>query len=571
MAAESNAGTASNASTSSRPWLKNYQPGVPADIDIPADSLPEMLAASARRFGRRTALDFFGAATSYRELGDQVERAAEGLRRLGVGPGHRVALILPNCPQHVVAFYAVLRLGAVVVEHNPLYTERELRHQFEDHGATVAIVWNNVVEKIQGFPRDIAVDTIVSVDIVRAMPRSKRLALRLPVPKARSARKALTAVVRDTMPWQKLLRNKPLRRDYPQPGVEDLAAIQYTSGTTGHPKGAMLTHLNLRANAEQGRAWMHGAREGKEVMYAVLPMFHAFGMTLHLTFGILAGARIVLFPKFDVDLVLAAAKKHPPTIFCAVPPIYERTAREARKRGVDISSVRFAISGAMNLTQETVDLWESTAGGLLVEGYGMTEASPVALGNPFVDTRRNGSIGVPFPSTDMRVVDPEHPANDVEPGQPGELLIRGPQVFRGYWGKPEETAATLLDGGWLRTGDIVTVGPDHNATIVDRKKELIITGGFNVSPSEVEDALRSHPDVVEAAAVGLPRAAGGEDVTAAVVLRPQATIDEAAWREYCRGRLAAYKVPRRIVPVDELPKSMLGKVLRKKVREQLSR
>ncbi|WP_262106950.1 long-chain-fatty-acid--CoA ligase [Arthrobacter sp. Marseille-P9274] len=567
-AVESNEGTAS---TATRPWLKNYQPGVPADIETPADSLPEMLAASARRFGRKTALDFFGAATSYRELGDQVERAAEGLRRLGVGPGHRVALILPNCPQHVVAFYAVLRLGAVVVEHNPLYTERELRHQFEDHGATVAIVWNNVVEKIQGFPRDIAVDTIVSVDIIRAMPRSKRLALKLPVPKARNARKALTAVVRHTVPWEKLLRNKPLPRAYPQPRVGDLAAIQYTSGTTGHPKGAMLTHLNLRANAEQGRVWMHGAREGKEVMYAVLPMFHAFGMTLHLTFGILAGSRIVLFPKFDVDLVLAAAKKHPPTIFCAVPPIYDRTATEARKRGVDISSVRFAISGAMNLTQETVDLWESTAGGLLVEGYGMTETSPVALGNPFADTRRNGTIGVPFPSTEMRVVDPEHPGNDVEPGQPGELLIRGPQVFQGYWGKPEETAATLLDGGWLRTGDIVTVDADHNATIVDRKKELIITGGFNVSPSEVEDALRSHPDVIEAAAVGLPRAAGGEDVTAAVVLRPQATIDEGALREYCRGRLAAYKVPRRIVPVDELPKSMLGKVLRKKVREQLSR
>ena len=567
-AVESNEGTPT---TATRPWLKNYQPGVPAEIETPADSLPEMLAASARRFGRKTALDFFGAATSYRELGDQVERAAEGLRRLGVGPGHRVALILPNCPQHVVAFYAVLRLGAVVVEHNPLYTERELRHQFEDHGATVAIVWNNVVEKIQGFPRDIAVDTIVSVDIVRAMPRSKRLALRVPVPKARNARKAMTAVVRHTVPWEKLLRNKPLPRAYRQPRVGDLAAIQYTSGTTGHPKGAMLTHLNLRANAEQGRAWMHGARAGKEVMYAVLPMFHAFGMTLHLTFGILAGSRIVLFPKFDVDLVLAAAKKHPPTIFCAVPPIYDRTATEARKRGVDISSVRFAISGAMNLTQETVDLWESTAGGLLVEGYGMTEASPVALGNPFADTRRNGTIGVPFPSTEMRVVDPEHPGNDVEPGQPGELLIRGPQVFQGYWGKPEETAATLLDGGWLRTGDIVTVDPDHNATIVDRKKELIITGGFNVSPSEVEDALRSHPDVVEAAAVGLSRAAGGEDVTAAVVLRPQATIDEGALCEYCRGRLAAYKVPRRIVPMDELPKSMLGKVLRKKVREQLSR
>ena len=557
-----------------RPWLQNYQPGVPAEIEFPTESLSHMAADSVRRFRKKTALDFFGATTSYRELGEQIDRAAEGLRRQGVGPGHRVALILPNCPQHVVAFYAVLRLGAVVVEHNPLYTERELRHQFEDHGATVAIAWNNVVAKIQDFPADIAVKTIISVDLTRAMPRSKRLALKLPVPAARAARKALTTKVRNTVPWEKLLQARPLRKSHPRPQVTDLAAIQYTSGTTGHPKGAMLTHLNLRANAEQGRAWMHGVDEGKEVMYAVLPMFHAFGMTLHLTFGILTGSRVVIFPKFDVDLVLAAAKKHPPTIFCAVPPIYERTANEAKKRGVDLSRVRFAISGAMNLPQSTVDLWEGTAGGLLVEGYGMTESSPVAMGNPFGPNRRNGTIGVPFPNTDMRVVDSENPTHDVDPGQPGELLIRGPQVFRGYWGKPEESAATLLDGGWLRTGDIVTVDEQHNARIVDRVKDLIITGGFNVSPTEVEDALRSHPEVVDAAVVGLPRAEGGEDVTAAVVLRPGVTLDDAGekdMRDYCRGRLAAYKVPRRIVAVAELPKSMLGKVLRKQVKEQLTR
>lgn len=555
-----------------RPWLQNYQSGVPAEIEIPTESLSHMLEDSVRRFRKKTALDFFGASTSFQELGRQVDRAAEGLRRLGVGPGSRVALILPNCPQHVVAFYAVLRLGAVVVEHNPLYTERELRHQFEDHGATVAIVWNNMVAKVQAFPADLAVKTIVSVDLTRAMPRAKRLALRLPIPAARKSRTALTAPVKNTVSWEKLLESKPLKQDFPRPAVTDLAAIQYTSGTTGSPKGAMLTHLNLRANAEQGRAWMHGAAEGKEVMYAVLPMFHAFGMTLYLTFGVLTGSRVVLFPKFDVDLVLSAAKKTPPTIFCAVPPIYERTANEARKRGVDLGSVRFAISGAMNLPQATVDLWEDTAGGLLVEGYGMTETSPVAMGNPFAPTRRNGTIGVPFPSTEMRVVDPDHPDQDVEPGQPGELLIRGPQVFQGYWGKPEETAAVLLDGGWVRTGDIVTVDAEHNARIVDRVKELIITGGFNVSPSEVEEALRSHPDVMEAAVVGLPRAEGGEEVTAAVVLRPEGdlTLREQEMRDFCRGRLAAYKVPRRIVAVPELPKSMLGKVLRKQVKEQLA-
>ncbi len=555
-----------------RPWLQNYQSGVPAEIEIPTESLSHMLDDSVRRFGKQTALDFFGASTSYQELGRQIDRAAEGLRRLGVGPGSRVALILPNCPQHVVAFYAVLRLGAVVVEHNPLYTERELRHQFEDHGATVAVVWNNVVAKVQAFPVDLAVKTIVSVDLTRAMPRAKRLALRLPVPAARKSRKALTAPVKNTISWEKLLKSKPLKQGFPRPEVTDLAAIQYTSGTTGHPKGAMLTHRNLRANAEQGRAWMHGVAEGKEVMYAVLPMFHAFGMTLYLTFGVLTGSRVVLFPKFDVDLVLSAAKKIPPTIYCAVPPIYERTANEARKRGVSLSSVRFAISGAMNLPQATVDLWEDTAGGLLVEGYGMTETSPVAMGNPFASTRRNGTIGVPFPSTEMRVVDPDNPSRDVEPGQPGELLIRGPQVFQGYWGKPEETAAVLLDGGWVRTGDIVTVDGQHNARIVDRVKELIITGGFNVSPSEVEDALRSHPDVVDAAAVGIPRAEGGEEVTAAVVLRQEGdlTLREQEMRDYCRGRLAAYKVPRRIIAVQELPKSMLGKVLRKQVKEQLA-
>ncbi|MDN3903420.1 long-chain-fatty-acid--CoA ligase [Arthrobacter sp. YD2] len=550
-------------------WVKNYQNGVPAQIDLPTESLTAMMEDAVDRFGSKVALEFFGAETTYKELGDRINRAAEGLRRLGVRKGHRVAVILPNCPQYLIAFYAVLRLGAVVVGHNPLYTERELRHQFENHGAKVAIVWDKVVEKVQDFPDDVAVDTIVAVNITKAMPRLKRMALTLPLPSVRRTRQGLTAKTENTLAWEELLDTAPLAKDHPRPKVTDLAALQYTSGTTGVPKGVMLTHFNLRSNALQGKAWMHGAQEGKEVIYGVLPMFHAFGLTLYLTFSVLTGSRLVLFPKFDVDLVMTAAKKSKPTVFCAVPPIYEKTALESKKRGVDLSTIRYAISGAMTLPAATVQLWEEVSGGLLVEGYGLTESSPVALGNPFAPSRRNGTIGVPFPSTEMRVVDPEAPENDVDPGTPGELLIRGPQVFAGYWNNPEGSAEVLLDGGWLRTGDIVTVDEDGFVKVVDRRKELIITGGFNVSPTEVEEVLRTHQLILDAAVVGLPRADGGEQVVAAVVLQEGAELDEAALRAYCRERLTPYKVPRKILAIEELPKSMLGKVLRRQVRDSL--
>ena len=551
-------------------WVKNYQPGVPATIELPTESLTAMVEDAVARFGPKVALEFFGAETTYTQLGEKIDRAAEGLRRLGVGRGHRVAIVLPNCPQYLIAFYAVLRLGAVVVGHNPLYTERELRHQFENHGAQVAIVWDKAVEKIQGFPDDIAVKTIIAVDITKAMPRMKRMALSLPLPKLRRTRAGLTTKTENTMSWEKLLSAPRIDSAHPRPSVNDLAALQYTSGTTGIPKGVMLTHYNLRSNALQGQAWMHGAEEGKEVIFGVLPMFHAFGLTLYLTFAMLTGSRLVLFPKFDVDLVLTAAKKSRPTVFCAVPPIYEKTALESKKRGIDLSTIRFAISGAMTLPAATVKLWEEVSGGLLVEGYGLTESSPVALGNPFAESRRNGTIGVPFPSTEMRVADPEHPENDVPAGERGELLIRGPQVFAGYWNNAEDTEQVLLDGGWLRTGDIVTVDADGFVKVVDRRKELIITGGFNVSPSEVEEVLRSNQDIADVAVVGLPRADGGEQVVAAVVLQPGTELDEAGLRAWCRERLTPYKVPRRIFAVDELPKSMLGKVLRREVRALLT-
>ncbi|WP_334152139.1 long-chain-fatty-acid--CoA ligase [Microbacterium sp.] len=555
----------------SRPWLSSYAEGVPAEIDEPTQTLPEMLAASVHAYGTRPALEFFGAVTTYRELGAQIERAAEGLRRLGVGSGDRVALVLPNSPQHVVAFYATLRLGAIVVEHNPLYTARELRHQFEDHGASVAVVWDKIADTVAGFPADLKVEHIVSVDITAAMPLSKRMLLRLPVPKARESRAKLTTTpkARHLVAWKTLIDHRRISRRVPGPTLSDTALLQYTSGTTGVPKGAILTHANLRANAMQGRAWVPGLVDGEETFYGVLPLFHAYGMTLCLTFAMSIGAKLVLFPTFDLGLVTAAAKSSPPTFLPAVPPIYDQLARAAARGTIDLSTVRFAISGAMSLPVATVQRWEEATGGLLVEGYGMTESSPVALGNPIGRTRRPGTVGVPFPSTEIRVVDPADTDVDVPAGERGELLIRGPQVFQGYWGRRGETADVLLADGWLRSGDIAEVSTDGFVTIVDRLKELIITGGFNVSPSEVEDALEAHPDVVAAAVVGLPRSSGGEEVAAAVVLREGAVLDAGALRDFCRTRLTPYKVPKRITAVDDLPRSLIGKVLRRQVREQL--
>jgi long-chain acyl-CoA synthetase len=554
-----------------RPWLSTYAHGVPADIAPPTQTLTDMMLTSVSTFGRRVALDYFGATTTYRELGEAISRVANGLRRRGIGRGDRVALVLPNGPEHVIAFYAILRLGAIVVEHNPLYTERELRHQFEDHGATVVIAWDKVAGTLLDFPADLGITTVVSVDITRGMPWSKRAALRLPVARARSSRAALTAArtIKGTLAWSDLAEAGRLPRSHPKPTLDDIAVLQYTSGTTGSPKGAILTHRNLRANAAQGRAWVPGLRPGREVVYAVLPMFHAYGLTLCLTFAMSIGARLVLFPKFEPSLVLAAMRTAPATFLPAVPPIYDRLVRAAAEKNVSLRSIRFAISGAMSLPVDTVSRWEEATGGLLIEGYGMTETSPVAIGNPMGPTRRPGAVGVPFPSTEIRVVNPDDPSQDRGVNEEGELLIRGPQVFQGYWNRPDDTRDSLLPGGWLRTGDLVRVDESGFVTIVDRRKELIITGGFNVAPTEVEEALVSHPSVAEAAVVGWPNPGGDETVVAAVVLAPGASLDVTALREHAKGRLAAYKVPKRFEVVDTLPRSLIGKILRREVRAAL--
>lgn len=560
-----------------RPWLRAYAPGVPADLEPPDEPLTAALERAASAHPSRVALDFMGAVTTYDMLWRRVQHAAEALREIGVRKGDRVALVLPNCATHVVAFYAVLRLGAIVVEHNPTYSTDELAHQLADSGATTAVVWEVAAAAVLAAQPRTQVRTVVAVDLTRDLPAAKRGALHLPVPAARKLRSTMRAPLPPgarVLRWHRIVAAaRALPADHPGPTGEDIALLQYTGGTTGVPKGAILRHRNLVANAAQGAAWTQH-REAEETIAAALPFFHAFGMMLCLTYAIRIAATVVIFPKFDVDQVLAAQRRRPLTFFPGVPPMFERLAAAARTQGVDLTSCRQAISGAMSLPAETARAWEHVTGGILVEGYGLTETSPVILGNPMSPDRRPGSLGVPFPSSLMRVVDPDDPTREVPPGERGELLLAGPQVFDGYWQQPAETAAVLveLDGRtWLRTGDIVVVEDAGFVRLVDRIKEVIITGGYNVYPSQVEDLLRQMPEIDDVAVVGVPGGGDlGEKVVAAIVLAEGVTkIELSAVRAWSEQRLARYAHPRDLVIVPELPRSQIGKVLRRVVREQI--
>ncbi len=549
-------------------WADSYAPGVPLHLDHGDTTVLDLLTSAAQNYPDRPALDFLGRGSTYAEVADEVRHVAGGLHALGVRPGDNVALVMPNCPQNVIAFFAVLRLGAAVVEHNPLYTAAELRHPFVDHGARVAIVWDKTVPVIEELRAGSALEHVVAVDMTTRLPWGKRVALRLPIAKARAARDQLTSPAPQVMQWAELASAAPLDESHPRPDKDDVALLLYTSGTTGVPKGVPLLHRNLVANVAQGRAWVPGLEEGKESFLVALPLFHAYGVTVSVLLGVALAAKLVLLPKPDTGLIMEAIVREVPSFVPAVPPLYQRIVDEAERRKVSIKGIRYALSGAMPLPAALVERWEAATGGLLVEGYGLTETSPVIVGNPMTTARRPGAIGVPFPDVQIRIADSSDLDHDVAQGESGELLVRGPQVFSGYRGLPEETAAAFHDG-WFRTGDVVTMSPDGFLTIVDRIKEIIITGGFNVYPSEVEAVLRTHPGVVDAAVVGLPHKHGGEEVVAAVVLVDGAAVQPDELRTHTRQGLTAYKVPRRVVFMAELPTNAMGKVLRREVARQL--
>ena len=556
-----------------RNWHRFYAAGVPHRISIPNIPVTGLLDEAAKAHGRRTALVFFGRRTSYRSLQSAVDRFAGGLSALGVRRGERVALVLPNCPQYVIAFYAVLRLGAIAVPTNPLYTGTELAHQLKDSGAVVAVVYDGAFATLDAVRAQTELREIVTASLGDALPLHSRLLLRLPTTRARALRARLSPGIpagAASVPFARVARGSRAAAQGAGPVSPRtaVAVLQYTGGTTGTPKGAMLTHRNLVANAYQVRAWYPQLKQGRETLLGTLPMFHVYGMTMCLTVASLAGARTVLLPTFDVDLVIGALRRWHPTLFPGVPPMYQALMAQGKARLRGLRSVRYCISGAMRLEPETVDAFQELTGARLVEGYGLSEASPVVLANPLNANARPGTVGIPLPNTEVRVVDEEDPTAEKPAGEAGELLVRGPQVFAGYWHERDDSARMLHDG-WLFTGDIAVMSPDGYVTVIDRKRDVIIASGFSVFPSEIEEVLLAHPSVADAAVVGVPDAYRGETVKACVIVRQGCGLTERALISYCAERLTGYKVPKIVeFRVDPLPRNMLGKVLRRVLRHE---
>jgi long-chain acyl-CoA synthetase len=548
------------------PWLDNYPPGVPEHVQLPRASLADLLEDAARDFPHAPALHFEGRTTSYAQLAEQARRFAGVLAGLGVGRGTRVGLILPNCPQAVVALFGALRLGATVVQNNPLYTERELGHQLSDAGVEVVVCLDLFYDRVKALRPHTRIREVIVTSVLDELPGLKRLV----APYTRKGKAASANIGKDesVRRWRELLGSASTIPEQAEIDPDrDLALLQYTGGTTGVSKGVMLSHANLRANVEQVRAWFPDADPGREVMMGVLPFFHVYGLTVCLLLGLRLGAALVCLPRFDLGHVLAAVDKYRPTLFPGVPTMYVAINDAVEKGGHDLSSIKACLSGAAPLPLEVAERFERFSGGRLVEGYGLSESSPVAIANPIYGKRKAGTIGMPIPDTLAKVVDPSDLDRTMPPGEPGELALAGPQVMQGYWNRADETALVLRDG-WLLTGDMATMDEEGYFTIVDRKKDLIIAGGYNVYPREVEEILYEHPKILEVAVAGVPDSYRGEVVKAYVVLRSGEQAEPEEIREFAKARLAAYKVPREVEFRDELPKTLVGKVLRRALVEE---
>jgi long-chain acyl-CoA synthetase len=556
-----------------RPWLASYPPDVPADFDFPSVLLTRLLDDAAESFPGNVAVTADDTALTYAELREQIDRLAGGLAGLGIAPGDRVAVLLPNCVQHVVAFFAVLRIGAIVVHGNPVAAPDELRAQLVDSAPAAVICLDRAADTVLGLRDAAGYRCVIVTSLLDYRPAREKLRLRLPTPAARAARRRLVAEVprdADVYRMTALMRGSAPVPQAPGDG-SDVAVLQYTGGTTGESKAAMLTHANLVANAHQTRLWLPDATSGAETTLTVLPLFHVYGLTMCLLTTVLLAGRLVLVPRFDVDLVLDTIERERPTLFPGVPPIYHALSDALRAQRRDLSSLRTCISGAMRLPPEVQRRFEQFSGARLVEGYGTTESSPATHCNPVDGPRRPGSIGIPLPGTLARVVDADDPTRVLPPGETGELVVKGPQVFGGYWGRAADEQV-LLEDGWLLTGDLAVMEADGWFRIVDRKKDLIIAGGFNIYPTEVEEVLAGLPGVAASCVIGLPDRYRGETVKVFVVAERGAALTEDAVREHCAASLSAYKVPKLVEFRDELPRSAVGKALRRiLLAEELAR
>ncbi len=546
-------------------WHRFYDKGVTFEVDPPKDPLPVHLERAARDFPQLTATEFIGARLTYRQLADQVSRFAASLSQLGVKPGDRVAIMLPNCPQTIIAYYAVLSIGAVVVMTNPMYVEREMIHQFNDSGAKVLIGLDHLFPRIAKVWKETPVEKLVITSIRDYLPfplnllypfKAKKQKLNMKIPYGGSIHS-----------FKRLVEDSPGNPPRPETDMGDVAALQYTGGTTGVAKGVMLTHNNLVVNVAQVSLWLPALEQGKERFLCVLPFFHVFGMSTAMNWPICIGATMTLLPRFEIKDFLKTIAKTRPTIALLVPTIFAAMVNYPEISKYDISSINYVVSGSAPLPVEIMNRFEQLTGSVILEGYGLTESSPVTHVNPVKSKRKAGSIGIALPSTDVRIMDLETGTKEQQVGQPGELVIKGPQVMKGYWNMPEETAGTLKDG-WLYTGDIAYMDEDGYVFIVDRKKDMIIAGGFNIYPRDIDEVLYEHPKIADAVSIGVPDEYRGETVKVFVVVKPGEMLTEEEVIAHCEERLASYKVPRLVEFRDQLPKTMVGKVLRKELRAE---
>ena len=551
-----------------RVWHRHYDQSVPPSLVYEPLVLPERLERSAAAYPDATAIVFLGSRLTYAQLKDQVDRLATALAGLGVGKGTRVAIHLPNLPQTVIAYYATLSLGGQVVMTNPLYVERELEHQWGDAGCQVAITADFLfAARLRHIRHRLPVKQYVIASIPEYLPFPLRQIAPLKLRRMKPPAIARVASAPGVHFFRKLI---DATEPDPPPvalGLDDVAALQYTGGTTGVSKGAMLTHRNLSANVQQSITWLHCAH-ASEVILSALPLFHVFGMTVCMNFPVGAAATMVLLPNpRDIPEVVKAVVKHRITLFMGVPAMFQAINQFPGIEHQDIRSVRICFSGSAPLPLPVLERFEQLTGSHIIEGFGLTETSPVTHVHPADGLRKPGSIGIPFPDTDCRIVDLDTGAKDVAAGEPGELLIKGPQVMAGYWNMPAETAGVLKDG-WLHTGDLATMDEDGYFSIVGRKKDMILASGYNVYPDEVDGVLMKHPAVLEAATIGVPDPKRGESIKSFIVLKPgeHATAEQIV--AYCRSNLAAYKVPRIVEFRESLPKSGILKILRIALREE---
>jgi long-chain acyl-CoA synthetase len=551
-----------------KPWLKHYDEGVPQHIDYPAIPLFALLEESARKYPEATCTILKGAKISYREMSEITDRLGAALAKIGVKKGDRVGIFMPNTPQFVMAYFAILKIGAVVVATNPLYTPREIEYQINDAGVEVVIVMSNFYELIKKVQPKTRIRTLVVTNLKEALPPVLSFLFSLTMEKKGGFRVQLAEG--DYWMQDLIKQNRPEDKPRVEVNEDDIALFQYSGGTTGTSKGAIALHRNLVANSLQVACWQPKVVEGKEVVLMAIPLFHVYGMVAGMCFAIKTAAAMVMIPNpRDLKDVLTSIQKYHASIYPGVPTMYNAINNnpDVLAGKYNLGTIKACISGSAPLMRETKVKFEELTGGKLVEGYGLSEAPTATHCNPLYQDSPPGSIGLPFPDVDCKIISLDDEVTSLKTGEIGELVIKGPQVFKGYHNMPTETANALRDG-WLYTGDIARMDEEGYFYIVDRKKELIKPGGYQVWPREVEEVISANPKVLEVGVAGVPDAYRGETIKAWIVVKPDESLNEDEVKEWCKDKLAKFKVPTHIECRDELPKTMVGKILRRElVRE----